>query len=816
MLDALLRDVRFAARGLRRNPGFATVAVLTLAIGIGSTTAVFSVVYGVVIKPLPFPNAGRLVRIVQLLESKGAPEPIRAGLSPNQFSELQQHSRTLAAVGPYQPTTRTLTGRGIPVRLSGAAVAPALFAGLGVNPALGRTFVPDDALRPVATDPAVILSHQTWVRYFGSDRNIVGERIALGDAQAEVIAVMPEGFGFPSLASDSMARNSAGELENAPEFWFALSPFKPDTQDGPFSLFMAFALLKDGATPAQASAEITALHTPRQLRRTGVEVVPAHTESARTVGGVLATFQMGVVFILLMACVNVINLLLARATHRRADTAVRIALGASGARVVQEHVCETLLIALAGGALGCAFAFAIVNILRTLPPHLLPRIDALQVDGTVLLFAVAVSVAAGVGVGLVSALRAGRVRRAHTMSALGGGRATLHRRARPSSALVVFEIAATMVLLTGAGLLINSYVRLMQVQPGVDPAGAITMQIALGTQRYASAAAQQQMVHDVLDRIRTLPDVHAAAATSLSLTGEPIGISPVSIDGRIVANEMRYRYVTADYFRALGTPIRRGREFVDLEGQSGPDGAIVNEAFATRYLRGREPVGSTLTFLDNRAWQIVGVAGDSTLRLNEHAEPTIYLRSDRRTDSRGFFGLTTFVIRSASDPHRLVPSMRRIVSQLDPRLAVHNVATIDDMLGHASASARFYGLVSFWCAMIALLLAGTGLYGVLAYSVSTRAREMGIRIALGAPTWALTTSVIRQGLAMAAGGIVIGLAGAYYLTRFLDTLLFGLMPGDPATFATAAAMFVLVALAASYVPSRRVTRVDPAAALRAE
>ena len=816
MLDALLRDVRFAARGLRRNPGFAAVAVLTLAIGIGATTAVFSVVYGVVIKPLPFPNADRLIRIVQVLESKGEREPVRAGLSPNQFIQLQQHSRTLAAVGPYQQATRTLIGRGVPARLSGAAVSPALFAGLGVNPALGRTFVPDDALRPVETDPAVILSHQTWVRYFGSDRNIVGQRIALGDARAEVIAVMPEGFGFPSLASDSMARNSAGELEDAPEFWFALSPFKPDTEDGAFTLLMAFALLRDDATPAQASAEITALNAPGQLRRTRVEVVPAHRESAHTVGGVLTTFQMGVLLILLIACVNVVNLLLARATHRRPDAAIRIALGASGARVVQAHLCESLLIALTGGALGCAFAYAIVGTLRTLPPHLLPRIDELQVDGTVLMFAVALSVAAGVGVGLVSALRVGRLRHVQAVTALWSGRATPHRRARPSTALVVFEIAATMVLLTGAGLLINSYAHLMKVQPGLDPTGTITMQIALGTQRYTSPGAQQRMVHDVLDRIRTLPAVQAAAATSLTLAGEPIGISPVSVDGRIVAKSMRYRYITSDYFRALGTSIHRGREFVETKDQPFPESAIVNEAFVRRYLDGRDPVGSTLNFLDNRAWQIVGVAGDSTLRLNETAEPTVYLRSARQTDSRAFFGLTTFVVRSASEPHSLVPAIRRIVSQLDPRLAVHNVATIDEMLGHTSASPRFYSFVSLWCAVIALLLAGTGLYGLLAYSVSTRAREMGIRMALGATTGALTTSVIRQGLAMAAGGIVIGMAGAYYLTRFLDTLLFGLMPGDPATFITAATIFVIVALAASYVPSRRVTRVDPVAALRAE
>jgi putative ABC transport system permease protein len=420
----------------------------------------------------------------------------------------------------------------------------------------------------------------------------------------------------------------------------------------------------------------------------------------------------------------------------------------------------------------------------------------------------------------VSALRSGRRRHLQTAAALWASRVTLHRNARPSGALVVFEIAATMVLLTGAGLLINSYSRLMRVESGMDPDRVITLQLALGGTRYTSPTAQQHMVHDVLVRVRALPGVDAAGATSLSLDGEPFAVSPLSVDARVVTNAIRYRYVTSDYFRALGIRLRNGREFVDSTDGAASEAAIVNEAFVRRYLDGRNAVGSTLSQFDGRTKQdvtrqIVGVVADAKLRLHEDAEPILYLRSDRRADSRAFFGLTTFVVRGGG-PQQLVPGIRAIVSQLDPQLAVHNVATIDAMIGHTAASPKFYGFVSLWCGVIALLLAGTGLYGVVAYSVGTQTREMGIRIALGATAGMLTTSVLRQGLTLAVAGIAVGLAGAYYLTQFLQALLFGLTPNDPTTFATAALMFVAVALVASYVPSRRATRVDPVAALRAE
>ena len=370
-----------------------------------------------------------------------------------------------------------------------------------------------------------------------------------------------------------------------------------------------------------------------------------------------------------------------------------------------------------------------------------------------------------------------------------------------------------MVLLTGAGLLINSYVHLMRVNPGFDPHGAITFQLSLGNKRYAPPEAQQQVIRSVLARIRALPAVESAAATSLSLDGAPIGFSALVIGGRTLNRPpIRYRFVTSDYFGALGVRMQQGRDFADADIGAVATAAIVNDAFVHRYLDGVNPLGSALRWGDRPSLEIVGVAPDWKLRLDEDVQPTLYLPAD----ARAFFGLSTFILRSSADLRQLLPYAREIVRDADPQLALHNAMTIDDMMAHGAASPRLYGLVSFWCALIALALAGTGLYGVLAYSVGTRTHEFGIRVALGATARMLTTSVLRQGLQLTAAGLLVGLVGAHYATRFLGSFLFGLRPHDPATFASAAVMFVLVGLVACYVPCRRATHADPVVALRAE
>jgi predicted permease len=364
-------DIRLAARGLRRNPGFAATAVVILALGIGTTTSVFSVVYGVLLRPLPFPAADRLVQIVQILESKSddaATVPARVGLSPEQFVQLQEHSRTLAAIGTYGHASRTLTDIPTAALLNGAGVAPSLFAGLGVRPFLGRTFADEDG--DEGADPVVILSHRVWVTYFGRDESVIDTRVTLDGERVRVVGVMPEGFGFPSLASASGSRNSAGELEDAPEFWL---PSRPFTRLGPsqgFSIFMSFALVREGVKIERATTEVRSLLPPLpDGRKLPVELISARHEMGRRVSNALTVFQLGVALLLLVACVNVTNLLLARAAHRHRELAIRVALGASRFRITRDALAESLLLAIAGGMAGVALAYAIVSAIPTLPPH---------------------------------------------------------------------------------------------------------------------------------------------------------------------------------------------------------------------------------------------------------------------------------------------------------------------------------------------------------------------------------------------------------------------------------------------------------------
>jgi predicted permease len=814
MISGFARDLRLALRQCRRSPGFTVAAIVTLALGIGATTSVFSVVYAAMFRPLPFPYADRLVQIVQILEpTPNSPEPVRAGLTPTQFVDLQDRSTTLAAVGGYTSTSRTLTGTGVPVKLNGAAITAGIFGSLGVTPAIGRTFVPDDSAQ--GADPVVILSHDTWIRYFGADPAIVNRRIELGEPPPVVVGVMPAGFGFPSLASGSVEKNSTNELSDAPEFWMPRPLFERTPPRGQgFSLFRAFAILRQGASPEQALAEIRSVASPLpEGRRANFEVVSARREMSRRMENVLSIFQAGVLLILLIACVNVANLLLTRAARKRRETTIRLALGASRARIASEYLAESMVLAVSGGLLGCLLAYWGNEALRTLPPHLLPRMREIRIDAVVGLFAFALSVGSGVVVGLVAGLRAGRARNDAGVAALRGTNVSADRRLRPSGVAVAFEIAVAMVLLSGAALLLNSFARLMQVDTGIDSRGVVTFRIALPTQRYDSPARQQAFLRELLDQLRRLPETGSAAASSYAFHGGPIGFYRTVIDGKEIADtRILYHFVTPDFFQTLGIPIRLGREFDDRDWSPVARRVVVNEAFARRYLAGAPPIGRTITYGERIALEVVGVAGDTTVRQDRAAEPTLYLPADMLAP----LGTPAIALRSRTETTVATAAIRDAVRKLDPALAAYDVTTIDEIVGHSSASARLYSLVSLWCAIIALALTGVGLYGVLAYSVSSRTREFGIRMALGAKSSEIIASVMREGLTIATTGIALGLVGAYYATQVLKNLLFGVTPGDTATLSVAAGMFLGVALAASYFPSRRATHVDVAAALRTD
>jgi predicted permease len=589
-MESVLRDLRIAARGLRRNLGFTAVATITLALGIGATTTVFSVVYGVLLRPLPFPNAARLVQIVQTLEAGAGEESHRAGLSPDQFANLRDYSATLEAVGVLSMySSRTLSGIPVPVRLNGTGVTVGLFGGLGVAPILGRVFNEEDAAP--GADPVVVLSERTWRRYFAADAGLIDRRITLGDRQTRVVGVMPAAMTFPSLAGSSLSRDSVGELEDAPEFWMPIQPFARTGPSPGFTVLQAWALLKPDTSLEQAATETRSIAGPLPNGKTPpLELVGARQEMGLPARRVLLIFQAGVTLVLLIATINVINLLLARAAGRRHELAVRAALGAGRARIIREGVCEALLLSLGGGALGCALAYGLTGALQALPPHILPRLRDVRVDGMVLAFALTVSIVTGVCVGLWSTWRAGRVdsslwlQRRHGPDSPG-------RRVQPSSVLVVFEIGAAMVLLTTSGLLVNSFIRLVGVDVGYDPHGVLAFQIDLPRSRYATGDVRNGFLNDLSTGIRAIPGVVSVGAEGRG----GIGVDPLFVDGQPAGEgHIGFRPVTPDYFRTLRLPVLEGREFRADDIRAQIDSVIVNESFVRRFVPTGSAVGRRL------------------------------------------------------------------------------------------------------------------------------------------------------------------------------------------------------------------------------
>jgi putative ABC transport system permease protein len=810
-MESLLRDFWIAVRGLIRNPGFSAVAIVTLALGIGATTSVFSVVYGVLLRPLPFPRADRLVQIVQLLGEEPGGEPHRGGLTPDQFLNLQEHSTTLDAVGVFAPASRILTGVSIPAQLNGAVVLPELFDGLGARPLRGRTFKPEDG--EAGFGQVVILSYRTWRTHFSEREDIIDTRITLDDTPTHVVGIMPESFTFPSLAGPSMRRNSAGDIEDAPEFWITGGRFER-SQPGGFSILRAHALVKPGVRYEQALAEVRSLIGPLPNGKVlSVELVNARVEMGRETSRPLAIFQLGMVLVLLIACVNVVNLLLTRAASRRRELAVRMALGASRSRLVREGLSEAVVLSITGGVFGCGLAYALVAALRTLPPHVLPRLRDIHVDGVVLGFALGLSIATGLLVGLFSGLR---VARASVSSQLRPQSPyTLPRgRLRPSSVLVIAEIAAAVVLLTGGGLLINSFVRLMREDVGYDPRNLATFQVSLPEARYPTSESRERFAREIAGGLRTLPGVNAVSATDGPVTYSAISFYPLAIDGKPVATaetEIHHRRVAPDYFKTMGIRLVEGREFHDTDWSPIANKVVVNHAFARQYFPGASPIGHRLKWWNFSDLEVIGVVADSRERPDGEIERSFFLPFDT-----GFLGRMTMLVRTDGEPAAALSAARGVLARLDPQLASYDAASLEEVFTHSAASPRLYGFVALACAIVALSLAAIGLYGVLAYSVGSRTHEFGVRIALGAEARALRWQVLRQGLVITMVGLAIGLAGSFASSRALSSLLFGITPGDLTTFAVAAVLLMATAILACLVPSSRATRVDPVVALRAE
>ena len=806
-------ELRFTLRQLRRNPGFTVAVVLTLALGIGAATTVFSVVYGMLWRPLAVANADRFVQIVQTIRINGA--PAHAGLSAVQTIEWGRNATTVSQIGRYSPSAATLTETGPAIRLNGIRMSPGLFGALAGTPRAGRFFTDDDA---VSTEPVVVLSARAWTRYFGGSPDIIDRHILLDAIPHRVIGITATGFEtgiVPLTATTAPLRTADGAIADTPDLWRPLAPLVAPQGTSGYSLFPVFAMLRPGVTVEQAADEARRLVPPLPRGdRLGLDLVSPRAEMGSTAARALALFAGVVAALLLIGCLNAANLLLAHYAGRGREIAVRASLGATRPQLIRSVVADAVVLALAGGASGVLLAYWLVALVRTAPRDVLPGVQDVRVDLLALGFATVLSVLAGLAVGMLAAIRAVHATllpqltgRASTIVA--GGRVT------PLRPLVSAQIACATILLAVAGLMLDSFVRARAVPVGFDASQVLSFRLALPAPTSANAEARQRVFADVAAAVRGIPGVTGVSGTNGTLDGVALTFGTLTIDGRPQAGEpiIFNRRVAPDFFRVLRMTVR-GREFSDTDIRTEAGVAIVNEAFARKFFKDGDPIGHRLAFTDWNV-EIVGVAGDArdaTREFSSAVQPALYMPPDAR------YALAPLVVmvRSTGDLSTTLPAVQAAVSRIDPRLAMYDTAPLEELMAERTASPQLYSLISSVTAVFALTLAAIGLYGILNYVVGARTRELGVRMALGADRRRMIAIVLRDAAAMLTIGAGAGIAGALMTGRLLEGLLFEVRPGDPGTLVLAVSLLFGVGLMAAFIPAQRATRIDPVAALRAE
>jgi len=800
-VEDLLRDIRHVSRGLRRTPGFAIAVVLTLALGIGGNTAIFSVVDQVLLRPLPYPNGDELVTVYEA----GLAEPGHFSVSPATLQEKQRQSRTVAAFAAWRPSAFTLTGTGEPVRVNGQLVSSEFFPLLGVAPLLGRTISERDD-RPNAP-PVAVISYELWQRRFARDPNTIGRVVQFSARSVEIIGIMPAGFRFIYQDNDVWAPGGLDRNQN----WRGTA--------GRF--LRVVARREHGTTVAAAQSEMRAIAqrlatTYEFNKNTTIDVVPLREELTGQVQQSIVVLYAAVAVLLFIACFNVASLLLARAASRRRELAIRTSLGAGRLAIVRQLLVESSLLAIVGGALGVALAgWSIRALLAFAPPDLL-RVSNLTIDRRVFLYAIGVSVLTGIIVGLVPAMLAARRSVASSLRA-GGSNVTHAPRLR--QILLISQVAMTVVLLCGAGLLARTVIALNRANAGFDKHGVLTMNVILPATHY-TPERRIAFFRDAVAALRALPGVEpAAAANSLAVIGSPrggtsfhrIGTPELPMNDRPSAV---IRVVTPGYFHTLRIPVLHGREFTDADAANPAAGFIVNEAFAKAFLSDVDPLTTAISVWmedDNPHLPILGVVGDvSEGSVRDEPRPTVFYSHRRMPET----GMTLFA--RSNQPDTLTNVAVDAIHAIDRNLAVTKVRSFETAMAESLARERLNALVSGSFAVSGLLLASLGLYGLLAFLVAERTKEIGIRIALGAHVGIVTGSVIVGGLRLVGVGAVIGVGVSVALARLFGTLLYGVTPYDASTYVAVLALLGTVAALASYIPARRAARVEPLVALRQE
>ncbi|HKG48225.1 MAG TPA: ABC transporter permease [Pyrinomonadaceae bacterium] len=807
-LADLLHDLRYAVRLQRKNPGFTIVAVIALALGIGANTAIFSVVNTVLLRPLPYKDPERLVMVWEDASRHGYPRDTPAAANYVDWRDQNQVFESMAAIAD---TSFNLTGAGDPERLEGRRVSANLFPLLGVDPQIGRVFTAAED-QPGA-QRVVLLSYALWQRRFGGDPNIVGRALTLNGESHVVVGVMPARFQLPS--SDDQA-------------WVPIAFTQQETGNRGRHYLQVLARLKPGVSLTQAQSEMSTIAArlqqqyPQFNTELGAAVQPLQEHLVGDIKPALLILLGAVGLVLLIACANVANLLLARAAVRQKEIAVRVALGARRWRLIRQFLTESVLLSTLGGLVGLAIAYGGLVLLKAFIPENISQAREISIDLKVLGFTFLVSVVTGVVFGLAPAVQAARFNQIDTLkeggrdAATGGGGKVLR------GLLVTAEVAISLVLLIGAGLLINSFLRLRNVDPGFRPDNLLTMKIVLPEPKYAEIERRSAFYTDLIQRVQSLAGVRSAAVTTnlpLYRQGNSIGISiegqpaPPPGQERIVVT----RIISPGYFDTMGIPLLRGRQLTDQDTETTPNAVVISETMARRYWPGEDAIGKRIAAGRVRSpedWiQVVGVVKDvRQFELTAEPRPQMYL-SYRQA---GFFDPRDLVVKTDVDPSSLAATVRKAVWEIDKDQPVSNIQTMEAILADSIARQRFSMLLLAIFAAVALVLAGVGIYGVMSYSVAQRTHEIGIRMALGAQTGAVLKLAVGYGMKLVIAGIVIGLIAAFALTRVMSTLLFGVTATDPATFTLISLLLIAVAALASYVPARRATRVNPIIALRYE
>ena len=804
----LLHDLRYAARLQRKNPAFTIVAVIALALGIGANTAIFSVVNTVILRPLPYKDPDRLVMVWEDATKQGYPRDTPAAAN---FVDWRDQNHVFEGMAAITDDSFNLTGSGEPERLEGHRVSANLFPLLGVEPHIGRVFTAAED-QPGAQHE-VLLSYALWQRRFGGDQGIVGKSLTLNGESYIVVGVMPARFQFPS--SDSQA-------------WVPIAFTQEDAGNRNRHYLEVLARLKPGVSVVQAQSEMSTIAArlqqqyPQSNTDLGAAVQPLQEHLVGDIRPALLVLLGAVGLVLLIACANVANLLLARAAVRQKEIAVRVALGAIRGRLIRQFLTESVLLSTLGGLVGLGIAYGGLIVLKAFIPENISQAREISMDLKVLGFTFLVSVATGLIFGLAPAIQAARFNQVDTLKEGGRDAATGGSGKRLRSVLVTAEVAISLVLLIGAGLLINSFLRLRNVDPGFRAENLLTMKIVLPETKYERMAQRSAFYTDLIQRVQSLAGVRSAAVTTnLPLYRQGNSIS-ISIDGqpapppgqeRIVVT----RIVSPAYLKTMSIPLLRGREITEQDTETSPNVVLISETMARHYWPGEEAVGKRIGVGRIRKpedWiQVIGVVKDvRQFELTAEPKPQMYLTYRQF----GFFDAQDLVVKTDVDPASLAATVRNAVWEIDKDQPVSNIKTMEEILADSIARQRFSMLLLAIFAAVALVLAGVGIYGVMSYSVAQRTREIGIRMALGAQTGAVLKLAIGYGMKLVIAGLVIGLIAAFALTRVMATLLFGVTATDPMTFALISLLLIAVAVLASYVPARRATRVNPIIALRYE